>query len=184
MANPDDHLAAVVEAASAGVVSSEKEKQKARRAEALQLRMAGLSYESIGERLGIGRTAATQMVQRALDQAEHQGVAALRAEENARLDRAQMAIWGDVIQGDLKAIGVFLQISAARSKINGLYAPTQVQMSVSIRKDMEDALASLEELVLETESVNPTAEQGAIEATAAATQQDIEDAFEVTDDDE
>ncbi|QNJ55894.1 helix-turn-helix DNA binding domain protein [Microbacterium phage Rasputia] len=182
MAKPNDHLAAVVEAASAGVASSEKEKQKARRAEALQLRMAGLSYEAIGDRLGISGNAAAQMIQRSLDHAEHQGVAALRAEENARLDRAQMAIWGDVIQGDLKAIGVFLQISAARSKINGLYAPTQVQMSVSIRKDMEDALSSLEELVLEAETVNPT-KQGELES-ASATEQDIEDAFEVTDDDE
>lgn len=181
MAKPDDQLAAVVEAASAGVVASAKQKEAARRAEALSLRLAGLSYEAIGDRLGISGQAAAQMIERAFDRAERQGVAQLRAEENARLDRAQMAIWGDVIKGDLKAIGTFLAISAARSKINGLYAPTQVQMSVSIRQDMEEALASLEELVLVTESPNPTA-QKALEPTYAS-EADIQDAFEVTDDD-
>lgn len=151
MAKPDDHLAAVVEAASDHVSDASKQKQKeaARRAEALQLRLAGLSYEAIGERLGINGHAASQMINRSLDRAEAQGVHQLRAEENARLDRAQMAIWGDVIQGDLKAIGVFLSISNMRAKLNGLYAPTQVQMSMTIRQEMEDALSSLETLVLQ-----------------------------------
>ncbi|AWN07675.1 Rnase E [Microbacterium phage Hendrix] len=163
MAKPDDILGQTVAAAAKGVTASEKERQATRRAEALSLRLAGLSYETIGNRLGISKQAAAQMVQRSLEHAEQQGVAALRAEENARLDRAQSAIWGDVIQGDLKAIGVFLQISAARAKMNGLYSPTQVQMSVSIRKDMEDALASLEELVL-VQDKPPQNNQAALEA--------------------
>lgn len=149
MAKPDDLLNQVVEAAAEGVAVSGAQKESARRAEALSLRLAGLSYDVIGERLGISGGAAYQMINRALERAEAQGVHQLRAEENARLDRAQMAIWADVIKGDLKAIGVFLQISAARSKLNGLYAPTQVQMSVSIRQEMEDALSNLETLILQ-----------------------------------
>lgn len=148
MAKPDDLLAQVVEAAAEGVERSGAQKEAARRTEALSLRLAGLSYAAIGERLGISGNAAQNMVDRSLERAENQGVHRLRAEENARLDRAQMAIWGDVIKGDLKAIGVFLQISAARAKMNGLYAPTQVQMSVSIRQEMEEALSNLETLVL------------------------------------
>ncbi|QGZ16652.1 DNA binding protein [Microbacterium phage Dewdrop] len=148
MAKADDLVAQVVEAASEGVALSGAQKEATRRTEALQLRMAGLSYEAIGERLGISRQAASQMIQRALDHAELQGVHQLRAEENARLDRAQMAIWGDVLKGDLKAISAFLSISNARAKLNGLYAPTQVQMSMTIRQEMEDALSNLETLIL------------------------------------
>jgi DNA-binding CsgD family transcriptional regulator len=127
---------------------NEVQVQQQRRSEAVSLRLAGMSYEQIGERLGISGNAAEQMIGRALDRNEVRSVSQLRAEENARLDRAQMAIWGKVIEGDIKAIGTFLQISAARSKMNGLYAPTQVQVSMTIRQEMEEALQSLETLVL------------------------------------
>ena len=155
MAKPDDLLSQVVEAASQGVAVSGAQKEATRRSEALALRLAGLSYEAIGDRLGISRQAAQDMIGRSLERAEAQGVSALRAEENARLDRAQMAIWGDVIKGDLKAIGVFLSISNMRAKLNGLYAPTQVQMSVNIRKEMEEALENLETLVLRESTPAP-----------------------------
>lgn len=148
MAKPDDLLGQVVDAASKGVSITGAQKEATRRSEALSLRLAGLSYAAIGERLGISANAAANMIDRSLERAEAQGVHRMRAEENARLDRAQMAIWGDVIKGDLKAIGVFLSISNARARLNGLYAPTQVQMSMTIRQEMEDALSNLETLIL------------------------------------
>lgn len=148
MAEQSDLLKQVAEAAAESVANSTADQAAARRAEALALRLAGLSYEAIGERLKISKNAAYDMINRSLERAESQGVSQLRAEENARLDRAQMAIWSDVLKGDLKAITVFLQISAARAKINGLYAPSQVQVSMTIRQEMEEALSNLETLVL------------------------------------
>lgn len=144
-----EQVVQVAAAAAQSGAAKQRDRERARRAEALQLRLMGASYDAIGERLGISGLAAKNMIERALDQAERQGVAQLRAEENARLDRAQMAIWTDVLQGDLKAIQTFLQISSQRSKINGLYAPSQVQVSMTIRQEMEDALQGLEALVLQ-----------------------------------
>lgn len=145
-----DLIDQVVKAASDRVKTAKNnaEAQAARRTEAISLRLAGMSYEAIGERLGVTANAVYQMIDRSLQRAEAQGVSLLRAEENARLDRAQMAIWGKVITGDFKAIALFLQISNHRAKINGLFAPTQVQVSMTIRQEMEDALSHLESLVL------------------------------------
>lgn len=149
MANPDELLDQIVESAATTAAAKSRDKDRVRRAEAMQLRLAGLSHEAIGERLGVSETAVRAILSRAFDRAEAQGVHQLRAEENARLDRAQMAIWGSVLQGDLKAITVFLAISGHRAKINGLFAPSQVQVSMTIKQELEDALQGLEQLVLQ-----------------------------------
>lgn len=125
-----------------------KELHQARRAEALTLLLAGLSYEQIGERLGISKSGAIDMIGRSLDTAESRAVDEMRALENARLDRAQAAIWSKVLNGDEKAIATFLQISKRRSALNGLDAPTKIQLKVSVRHEMEQALNELEQVVL------------------------------------
>lgn len=150
MANRSDLGAQVQQAAAEAVGAKAADKATARRVEALNLRLAGLSFSAIGDRLGISERAAYEMVNRSLERAEAYGVQQMRAEENARLDRITTAIWGQVLQGDLKAIATYLSVSAQRSRINGLYAPTQVQMSLSIRQEMQDALDSLESMVLVT----------------------------------
>lgn len=127
----------------------ERAKQKARRAEALSLRMSGFTYAQIAERLGISETGAHDLVLRTLERTTNVAVAELRDMENARLDRAQMAIWGDVLRGDHKAIGMYLRISSERSRLNGLYAPQKIDMSMSIRTEMEEAFKELEALVME-----------------------------------
>jgi len=93
------------------------------------------------------------MIHRTLDMAEQRGVDELRSVENARLDRAQAAIWTAVLQGDLKAIDTFLKISARRARLNGLDAPTQINLKVSVRAEMEAALNELEQVVLRGELV-------------------------------
>jgi hypothetical protein len=72
----------------------------------------------------------------------------MRALENARLDRAQTAIWSKVIAGDLASIDVFLRISQRRAKMNGLDEPTRVNLSINVRQEMEQALNQLESVVL------------------------------------
>lgn len=129
------------------------EQQQARRAEAMTYLLAGMSYEQIGERLGISKAGAVDMIHRTLDMAEQRGVDELRSVENARLDRAQAAIWTAVLQGDLKAIDTFLKISARRARLNGLDAPTQINLKVSVRAEMEAALNELEQVVLRGELV-------------------------------
>jgi DNA-binding CsgD family transcriptional regulator len=144
---------AAVSAAMRDVEPSTREardaKDKARRAEALTLRMAGLSDEQIAERMNMTESGARQLIERTLTRAVNQSVAQDRQLENLRLDRAQAAIWPDVLKGDLKAINTYLKISSERSKLNGLYAPTKIDLGVSIRSEMERALADLEQHVEE-----------------------------------
>lgn len=156
MAKPSDRLgelAAAAEAAASAEVepgrkrSAKKAQQAARRAQALTLKMAGISEATIAERMGISTTAVEQLLNRSLEQAPARGVKQLRELENARLDRAQSAIWTDVLSGDLPALDRFLRISAHRARINGLLAPTQVDLAVSVRSEMMRALGELEAIV-------------------------------------
>lgn len=119
----------------------------ARRAEAVTLAMAGLTYEQIGDKLGISTSAAWSLVNRTINETRNYAVDQLRLLENARLDRAQAAIWNDVLEGNLKAIDAYLKISDRRSKLNGLDAPTKVQMSVSVRQEMEEKLSELQKVI-------------------------------------
>lgn len=125
----------------------------ARRVEAINLRLYGLTWAEIGARLDISEDGARDLVLRTLERAENVAVDSLRELENQRLDRAQLAIWTKVLQGDLKAIDAFLRISSARRQMNGLNAPQKVEVNMQIRHEMERALNELEGLVLRGEVV-------------------------------
>ena len=72
------------------------------------------------------------------------------------LDRAQAAIWGQVLAGDYRAVMVFLQISQRRAKLNGLDAPTSIVISPNVRIEMERALAELQEITSTVTELTPT----------------------------
>src|SRR5699024_12883913 len=91
--------------------------------------MAGLSYEKIGDELGISASAAWNLVNRTISETRNYAVDQLRQVENARLDRATTAIWNKVLEGDLKAVDSYLKIADRRGKANGLAAPTKVAMA-------------------------------------------------------
>lgn len=118
------------------------------RAEIMSLLMAGLSQDAIGTRLGISRREVEYVLTRHLRSQPAQGVAEMRTVENARLNRAQAAIWTRVLEGDLQALDRFMRISERRSRLNGLDAPFQVELSGHVRIEMEQALAELQEIVL------------------------------------
>lgn len=132
---------------------NELEVQRGRRVQAMSMAMAGFTWEAIGDHLGISETQARRLVQTALSKAENKNVEEQRALENARLDRAQQAIWSRVLQGDDKAIGTYLRIMGERAKINGMYAPTKIALSVGIQQEMEEALTNLEMLVAATPEI-------------------------------
>lgn len=131
-----------------------KKRQEARRIEAMSLMLAGLSPEQIGQRMGITATAVNALVTRTLERAANRNVEQLREIENQRLDRAQAAIWTKVLAGDLKAIDTYLRIAQRRSKINGLDAPTNINLNVGIRQEMEKALDELHAVVLQGEVIS------------------------------
>lgn len=127
--------------------TTEKEAQQARRIQALSWQLAGLTKEQIAERLKISPSGVRDLLKRTLDRAEKQNVEEQRSLENERLDRAQAAIWADVLAGDTKAIQTFLAISRQRVALNGLNAPTRIEVSSGIRDEMRNALGELEALV-------------------------------------
>lgn len=123
-------------------------KYAARRVEALSLRLAGLTYEQIGDRLDISTEGARDLVGRTLRQAENRAVEELRQLETARLDRAQAAIWTKVLDGDYRAIDTFLRISRRRADLLGLDSPKEINVKMGIREEMTKALNELETIVL------------------------------------
>lgn len=131
-----------------GEVVTFAEQQQKRRAEALSLRLAGFTYAQIAERLKINESSAHELVNRRIVDVD-ENIEQLRAIENARLDKAQSAIWNKVLGGDEKAIDAFLRISQRRSRLNGMDAPQKVELGVRVRTEMEQALGELRQIVME-----------------------------------
>jgi len=129
-----------------------KRQQRARRVEVLSLKLAGVSTAQIADRMGIQPDTVRKLINRTLRTAENRAVEEMRELENARLDRAQAAIWSQVLAGDYRAVMVFLQISARRARLNGLDSPTKIDLSSDVRSEMERALADLERVVLAGEA--------------------------------
>jgi ribosome modulation factor len=133
--------------------------QRARRVEALSLKLAGVSTAQIAQRMGIQPDMVRKLINRTLATAENRAVEEMRELENARLDRAQAAIWSNGLAGDYRAVVVFLQISARRARLNGLDSPASVVISPDVRVEMELALADLQHVVLAGE-VEPVDDPG------------------------
>ena len=124
-----------------------KKQQRARRVEAMSLKLAGVSTAQIAERMGIQPDTVRKLINRTLATAENRAAEEMRELENSRLDRAQAAIWSQVLTGDYRAVMAFLQISARRAKLNGLDSPASVVVSPDVRRVMERALADLQQVL-------------------------------------
>jgi hypothetical protein len=77
-----------------------RKRQQARRVEAPSLKLAGVSTAQIAERMGIQPDSVCKLINRTLATAENRAAEEMRELENARLDRAQAAIWSNVLAGD------------------------------------------------------------------------------------
>ncbi|MGW1071568.1 hypothetical protein [Streptomyces sp. NPDC002537] len=103
-----------------------------RRAKAIGLRLAGLDFDTIADRLGYSsRGAATKDLLRALEvrHAEQSAQAeVLRSVEVQRLDRLQAAAWALALQGDMRAIDTVVRIIDRRCRLLGLDAPARMEV--------------------------------------------------------
>jgi hypothetical protein len=145
-----------VAASHSNIADARRKRQQARRVEALSLKLAGVSTAQIAERMGIAPDSVRHLINRTLAKAENRAVEEMRELENARLDRAQAAIWSQVLAGDCRAVVVFLQISQWRARLNGLDSPASLAISPNVRMDMERSLADLQQLVLQGEAASIT----------------------------
>jgi hypothetical protein len=90
---------------------------------AIELRIAGLSYREIAERLGCARQSAQDAVRRALDRQAAESVAKverLRALQGERIERAIQAIWDQVERGQLGAIDRLYRLCVRQAALYGL----------------------------------------------------------------
>ena len=99
-----------------------------RRAQALDLRLAGYSFEAIGQQLGISKQAAYKHVSTALETLHTQtdnSAEQLRALELERLDALLKGCWTAASAGDPESTRVVLKVLERRAKLLGLDAPTK-----------------------------------------------------------
>jgi hypothetical protein len=116
-----------------GTTKAKKAEVADRRAQAITLRIAGMDWQSIADRLGYNsRGAACQDVTRALEanlKEQSQAVDVLRDVETLRLDRLQAAAWPAAVRGDLKSIETVLKVIDRRVKLLGLDMPVRTELT-------------------------------------------------------
>lgn len=99
---------------------------------ALDMRISGKSYRAIGEALGISQQAAWALIDRELVRVREECAekrAIVIEMEVARLDRMTEKLDPGVEIGDPDAIRTMLAVQARRSKLLGLDAPTQINVT-------------------------------------------------------
>jgi hypothetical protein len=88
-----------IAARHSNIADARRKKQRARRIEAMSLKLAGVSTAQIAERMGIQPDSVRKLISRTLQTAENRAAEEMREIENARLDRAQAVIWSQVLAG-------------------------------------------------------------------------------------
>jgi len=115
-------------------------------AKVLELRRGGLPFDLIALRVGYASASgAYNAWKRALERIIYDDVTETRKMEIDRLDIAQAAIWGDIINGatpEIRARGIitYIKIAERRAKLLGLDMPTRAEIEVNIyERDTIDA---------------------------------------------
>ena len=135
------------------VAQTEKQRQ------ALQMRLAGASYEQVAAALGYRqRCGAWQAVQEALRKMLQEPADEVRKLELARLDSWLLGITPQIRAGSLDALDRGLKIMAQRTMyITGLKVPDRVDLRLTIQRAAQQVAAelglSVEEVLAEAEAL-------------------------------
>lgn len=139
-------------------------------AKVLELRRGGLPFDLIAARVGYASASgAYNAWKRGLDRIVYQDVAETRQMEIDRLDIAQAAIWGDIVnttstaEQRARAILAYIKIAERRAKLLGLDMPTKAEIEVNIyERDTIDAEVKRLVAILDSEQTS------ALDATTSA----------------
>jgi hypothetical protein len=119
--------------------------EKARAGRALEMRLAGHTFERIARDLGYkDRTGAYHAVSRSLKATIREPADALRKVECERLDKMQAVLWPKVEAGDLLAMRQCLSVMERRAKLLGLDAPVRKTIDVVTHDAFSKAMEELE----------------------------------------
>jgi Homeodomain-like domain len=113
-----------------------------RRARAIELRAAGLTYQQIAAELGYAnRGTVCRIVSDALNSQTVEAVDELRSLEVARLDTLQLALWPAATEGDVQAVSTITRIIMARSRLLGLQGRGPLKADPRTRTVVDPSLA-------------------------------------------
>lgn len=99
-----------------------------RQKQALELRLAGASFEQIGQALDYScASSAYRAVQAAIAKVPEPAVQEYRLINTWRLNRLRINNWQNAQSGDPKAIEIELKIQQEEARLLGLYAPTKTE---------------------------------------------------------
>jgi hypothetical protein len=101
---------------------------------AVQLRVEGLTYDEIGDRLGVSRRMASRIVNRAMDRVLREPVGQLVDLELARLDVLWAAMLPRAVRGSARHAEVCVRICERRSRLLGLDQPAKMEMRMSVEE--------------------------------------------------
>lgn len=129
----------------------------ARAAQMLELRKAGMTYDRIGEALGVSKQAVHKSVTKALREITSKAAESaeeIRNLELIRLDAMLAGLWAQAARGNLGAIDRALKIAERRAKITGIDAPTKITPTNKDGDDLEPAATGLFIVPAEAASVD------------------------------
>ena len=107
---------------------------EARRAEAVGLRLSGMTYKEIGEEMGYSEVRAHAVVTKELAgvrEDRNETINEVREVELARLDKLTFGVWTDATLGDDEKIKSVLKLMERRAKMLGLDAPKRIDTNVT-----------------------------------------------------
>jgi hypothetical protein len=97
----------------------------ARRARAVELRTAGLTYDQIAVKLGYANSGTVyHVVSQALRAHTLEAVGELRTLEVERLDSLQLAMWQKAMDGDVPSVMAVVRCIMSRCRLLGLEGPS------------------------------------------------------------
>lgn len=127
--------------------AAQRAKTAERRRKAVEMRLSGLDWQSIADKLKYAsRGAAQKDVSRAVELLTKEVVTAaaeLRDLELLRLDRLQAAMWQDAMNGDSQAVRAILRIMDRRAKLLGLDTPKTIKHVM--RSELDERIEALTE---------------------------------------
>lgn len=129
----------------------------ARAAQMLELRKAGMTYDRIGEALGVSKQAVHKSVTKALREITSKAAETadeIRSLELIRLDAMLAGLWAQAARGNLGAIDRALKIAERRAKITGIDAPTKITPTNKDGDDLEPTATGLFIVPAEAASVD------------------------------
>lgn len=109
------------------VTSPRRVRAVERAKQVLEWRAAGLSYQQIGDKLGVSRGTVYKMATRALRATRYEAVSDYRRLALGRLEALWCRLWLNLHKGDLSLAGPLLQCHDRISKLLGLDEPVVLE---------------------------------------------------------